>query len=444
MRSNTKINNEYTKNYNTIIIGAGIIGCCIAYELSKKGHRTLNLDFQPAAGAGSSANSCGNVRFYYSTRDGVAIAYESAWYWRNWPEYIGVRDPRGLAGYHNTGSVFIKNKLIDWSRVKSNFDRIGVNYEEWDLAKLQKRIPVADFHSFYPPKRPDDPRFFAEPDQWLEGACYTPESGYVGDPQLAAQNVECAARAQGAEFRYNQRVSGIRRDNRKVLGVTLDSGEQIDASIVINVGGPHSFKITELAGLGESNNIKTRALRHEVHVVPPPDNYRPEEEGYHTNDADIGAYYRPEAGNKILTGSVDPECDPQEWVDPDNFDRLISESQWKAQVYRLARRIPGLPIPNQPSGIVDLYDVSDDWIPIYDKSDLKGYYQAIGTSGNQFKTAPVVGGMMAELIDKVEKGYDHDAAPLKFKLPHLGLTIDMGAFHRNRQINRDSSFSVIG
>jgi sarcosine oxidase subunit beta len=103
-----------------------------------------------------------------------------------------------------------------------------------------------------------------------------------------------------------------------------------------------------------------------------------------------------------------------------------------------------LPIPNQPSGIVDLYDVSDDWIPIYDKSDLKGYYQAIGTSGNQFKTVPVVGGMMAELIDKVEKGYDHDAAPIKFKLPHLGLTIDMAAFHRNRKINRNSSFSVIG
>ena len=52
--------------------------------------------------------------------------------------------------------------------------------------------------------------------------------------------------------------------------------------------------------------------------------------------------------------------------------------------------------------------------------------------------------MMAELIDQVEKGYDHDASRMKFKLPHLGLAIDMGAFHRNRRINRDSSFSVIG
>jgi sarcosine oxidase subunit beta len=433
-----------SKDYNAIIIGAGIIGCCIAYELSKKGYRTLNIDFQPAAGAGSTSNSCGNVRFYYSTHDGVAIAYESAWYWHNWRKYIGVEDPCGFAGYHNTGSVFIKSKVIDWPKVKANFDRIGVKYEEWDLPTLQQKIPIADFHSFYPPKRPDDPHFHAESKEWLEGACYTPESGYVGDPQLATQNVECAARAAGAEFRYNQRVTAIRRDDRRVLGVTLDNAEQVDASVVINVGGPHSFKITEFAGLSQSNNIKTRALRHEVHVVPPPENYRPEEEGYHTNDADIGAYYRPEAGNMILTGSVDPACDPQEWVDPDNFDRQVSESQWQAQVYRLARRIPNLPIPNQPSGIVDLYDVSDDWIPIYDKSDLKGYYQAIGTSGNQFKTAPVVGGMMAELIEKVEQGYDHDAKPLQFKLSHLGITIDMGAFHRNRKINRDSSFSVIG
>jgi sarcosine oxidase subunit beta len=61
-----------------------------------------------------------------------------------------------------------------------------------------------------------------------------------------------------------------------------------------------------------------------------------------------------------------------------------TQEQWKLQVYRLAKRFPGLPIPNQPQGIVDLYDVSDDWLPIYDQSSLDGFYMAIGTSGNQF------------------------------------------------------------
>jgi hypothetical protein len=37
-------------------------------------------------------------------------------------------------------------------------------------------------------------------------------------------------------------------------------------------------------------------------------------------------------------------------------------------------------------------------------SDLKGYYQAIGMSANQFKTAPVVSAMMVTLIDQKEQG----------------------------------------
>ena len=51
---------------------------------------------------------------------------------------------------------------------------------------------------------------------------------------------------------------------------------------------------------------------------------------------------------------------------------------------------------------------------------------------------------MADLIEQVEQGYDHDQNPLTYTLPHLKMNIDMGAFHRNRAINRDSSFSVIG
>jgi len=432
------------KEYDAIIIGAGIIGCCTAFELSKKGYKTLNIDKESGAGEGSTGNSCGNIRFYYSTRDGVALAYECAWYWHNWREYLELDDEQDIAQFHNTGSVFIKNQVLDWPKIKKHFDEVGVKYEEWDLATIKAKIPMGDFHSFYPPKTPDDPHFYDESTEFLEGACYTPESGYVGDPAFSTRNVEDAAKTKGARFLYDKRVTGIRQQDNKVQGVTLEDGTQIDASIVINVSGPHSFQITEMAGQSDNNLIKTKALRHEVHVVPPPRGFKPLEDGYHTNDADIGAYYRPESGNMILTGSVDPACDPKEFVDPDNFNREVTTEQWKAQIYRLARRIPELPIPNNPMGVVDLYDVSDDWLPIYDKSDLDGYYQAIGTSGNQYKTAPVVGAMMTEIIQRVENGYDHDAQPLEYKLPHLGLSIATSVFHRKRKINPNSSFSVVG
>ena len=71
---------------DAIIIGAGIIGCTTAFELAKKGYKTLNIDKLGAAGAGSTINSCCIVRAHYSTYDGVALAYENFHYWWTWEQ----------------------------------------------------------------------------------------------------------------------------------------------------------------------------------------------------------------------------------------------------------------------------------------------------------------------------------------------------------------------
>ena len=52
---------------DVVIIGAGIIGCAIAFEMSKQGYRTINVDRLNAPGAGSTANSCAIIRYSYST-----------------------------------------------------------------------------------------------------------------------------------------------------------------------------------------------------------------------------------------------------------------------------------------------------------------------------------------------------------------------------------------
>ena len=64
------------KKYDAIIIGAGVIGCPIAYELAKMGYKTLNVDKLSDAGMGSTAASCAIVRAHYSTEDGVAFGFE--------------------------------------------------------------------------------------------------------------------------------------------------------------------------------------------------------------------------------------------------------------------------------------------------------------------------------------------------------------------------------
>jgi sarcosine oxidase subunit beta len=443
------------KKYDAIIIGAGVIGCPIAYELSKLGYKTLTVDKNPDAGEGSTAGSCAIVRAHYSTADGVAMAYEGFKYWQDWENYLGhVKDEKGLARFMNTGSILLKSKGHDWRKVKSNYDLVGVKHEEWDLDRIRQHVPVYDLHEFWPVKRPEDPSFFDDPSGTLEGALFCPEGGYVNDPVLSTHNIMRAAEAHGAEFLFNVEVTGVRSEKGKAKGITLKDGRRIEATIVVNVAGPHSYKVNQMAeGVWQGCNIKTKALRHEVMHCPSPEGYDYLHKGYHTSDGDLGLYYRPEVGNMFLIGTEDPKCDPQVWVDPDEFyagkggagrNNQLTEAQWKAQCYRLARRIPTLQVPNQPKGVCDLYDCSDDWIPIYDKSDLGGFYMAIGTSGNQYKNAPVVGHMMADLIDKCEKGLDHDKKPLQYKLPHIGRTINVGFFSRKREINRNSSFSVNG
>lgn len=432
---------------DAIIVGAGVIGSAVAFELAKRGYKTLNIDKLPTSGYGSTSNSCAIVRAHYSTWDGVAMAYEGFFYWDDWDNYIGVKDERGMIKYMKTGSIMFKLQGEDHSRKSLKFFKeIGVEHEIWDLEKMKEMIPIYSHDQYDGTTRPDeDDHFWDKTGKKIEGAVYTPGSGYVSDPQLTSHNLQVAAEANGGEFLFNSEITEIRQQNGRVAGVTLKTGEQIDSPIVVNVAGPHSFVINRMADVEKEMNIKTKALRHEVHHVPSPEGYDFEKDGFHTSDGDNSIYFRPETGNTILIGSEDPLCDPKEWIaDPDNYNQQVTESQWKAQVYRCARRIPQLKIPSRTSGVVDLYDVSDDWLPIYDKSALKGFYMAIGSSGNQFKNAPVAGHCMAELIDACEKGQEHDSDPVKVKTVYTGLELNMGFYSRNREINPNSSFSVNG
>lgn len=435
-----------TERYDAIIIGAGIIGACVAYELAKRGWRTLNVDKLPAAGYGSTGASCAIIRTHYSTLDGTALAYEGYHYWQDWAQYLGAEDERGLARYRNVGCIVMKTEANGYLETVLEHQRhLGIPFEELDTEELRQRMPIYDLRLYGPPKATSD-HLFGEPSGGeLTGAVLFTHAGYVTDPQLAAHNVQRAAEALpiGATFRFNTAVTAIRRAGGRAAGVTLADGSEIDAPVIVNVAGPHSAKINAMAGVLEDMTITTRALRQEVSHVPSPAGFDFENDGYVFSDSDIGCYSRPEIGNHILIGSEDPECDVREWVDPDNYNTEFTH-QWEVQVLREAQRIPELPVNPPLRGVVSLYDVSDDWIPIYDKSSLPGFYMAVGTSGNQFKNAPVAGVMMAELIEACERGQDHDRDPVQMRYHYTGRAANIGFFSRHRDVNPDSSFSVLG
>jgi sarcosine oxidase subunit beta len=423
---------------DAIIVGAGVIGCSVALSLARHGLKTLNVDALPAAGYGSTSHSSAIIRPFYSHVTSCAIAHEARHRWLAWPEFLGVDDARGLARYTESGGlVLVKEGTQDaYAHNLAVLKAVGVDYSVLNAAEVAALYPGVCLDAFGPPRRMTDERFGMPTGGRITGGIHIAAAGYVSDPQLATHNLQVAAPAHGASFRFGARISAVLRDERRVRGVRLEDGEELPAQVVVNAAGPHSSVINELAGISASLHITTRAQRHEVAYLKAPPGFV-EAAGGFVIDVDSGTYQRPD-GADILIGTADPECDPPEIVDPDAYNTALTE-QWTAQVYRAAQRFPELGIENTARGTVGLYDVSDDWIPLYDKTDLDGFYVAIGTSGNQFKNAPVVGELMAEIIMAGAERRDHDAVPATLHLPHLKRTVDLSFYSRHRELQATRS-----
>jgi glycine/D-amino acid oxidase-like deaminating enzyme len=418
---------------DAVVIGAGVIGSAVALELARGGRAVVVVDKGPGAGAGSTSASSAIIRYSYSTRDAILTAWEAAQMWFDWTGHLGCVDPDGMAAFVECPNLIFQTTGYDGSAILPWWDRFGIPYEILDAAALRDRFPMMDSGKFHPPKLIDDPAFADDPVGELT-AIYNPNTGFMDDPTLAARNLAYAARQHGAEFRFRAQVVSIARDDRAVSGVTLASGEVVDAPVVVNVAGPYSSGINRMAGVTDDMRISHRPLRQEVFVAPVPEGLRLEDGSPIVSDLDIGQYFRPQPGGTMLIGGAEPECDELHWIDdPDSSSEYPTVEIWETAMMRFARRVPAFGVPSAPSGLGALYDASDDWVPIYDRSSLHGFFMACGSSGNQFKNAPIAGQYMRDIVDATMDGHDHDADPVRFRGPHTGELIDLGAFSRRRE-----------
>ena len=428
---------------DAIVIGAGVIGASVALELARGGRSVIVVDKGSAPGAGSTSSSSSIIRFSYSTRDSVLTAWESAALWNDWAGHLGTVDPDGMARFVRTGMLIFHTPGNNTARVEELWDEIGITYELLDGAGLRAKLPGVDVGAYFPPKRIDDPSFGDDSATEMTGV-YEQESGFIDDPMLSAHNLAYAAKQHGADFRFHCEVTGIEQRDGRVAGVRLADGSLLESSIVVNVGGPHSAGINRLAGVTGGMRIGHRPLRQEVFTVEAPRGLRLEDGFPAVADLDIGQYFRPQIGGTWLLGGTEPECDELHWVDdPDNYDPYPTVEQFEVSMMRAARRVPEFGVPHRPVGLAALYDVTDDWVPIYDKSDLPGFFMACGTSGNQFKNAPLAGKFLCAIIDADAEGRDHDLQPVQFPGARSAMSINLGAFSRRRD-RAPTSGTVMG
>ena len=446
------------KTTDAIVIGGGVIGCSTALELSRKGFSVNVIDSNSNAGYGSTSYSSGICRMYYSVVDSVKFAWEGYNVWKNWPDYLQLKNIPDDYNYPYLKECGVlipntPNSGLFLEKTSKCLDEVNIPYSFIKSDDADKMFNHSiDFYTRYNPATLNDNNFGNPIEgESVKNVFYMKNAGFVNDPLQATINLKDAAQQNGCSFTFNKKVVRVLQKNGSVEGVKLNSGEILHSPIVINATGPESSKITKMVyedpNCESENdmNLTTRPLRQEIAHVTVPDYFNFKNNGKIIIDFDNGMYIRPDIGNQIIIGSNEPPCDELDWVD--DAGRIDSQftDQWTAHVYRAALRMHELPIPSSTAtrGIVSSYDVTEDWTPIYDKSNIGGYYMAIGTSGNQFKNVGVVGGLMAELIERNENGSFNEKMGFDYELKLTGNTINSSFFSRLRK-PLDTSISVLG
>jgi sarcosine oxidase subunit beta len=425
------------------VIGAGVVGCSVGLELRRRGCEVTVVDRNGDVGHGSTSASCGIVRRFYSQPGMIAMAHEAAWIWADWASYLGPIDD-DLAVFRRPGMLFIPPRVDEGIRgIVAEMKRVGIRVSLLSSDEVASRFSFLDTASQFPPKPVDHPDFFEPTDERIEGAIFEEDAGYVVSPGLATQNLRRAAERAGVRFLLNREVTKIRRQERDGFRLEFEDGS-LDSGVVINVAGPHSARVNRLAGV--ELPLETRPLRREVHALANPLFTEGADGGVPiVGDLDGGIYFRPESGGRdLIVGTTDPECDPPEWLDdPDDYEQGVTDTYRQRQCLRLMKRFPRVRL-GPARGLAALYDVTlRDWYPIVDRTDLAGYYVCIGTSGSSFKTAPVLGRLMAEIVDGCESGHDTDLEPIRLQLPRAGLSVDTRFLSRLRGEIRTTG-TVIG
>src|SRR5215211_5499175 len=196
------------QTYDAIVIGAGVMGASIAYNLAQRGLKVLIVERQ-SIGIGATGASSGLVRMHYDIEVDSALAWQSFHFFRNWRERIG-----GECGFKKTGFLQIvapdKNEPL-----RGNVEmqqRMGILTELVTAEEVKKIAPMFKTDDF-------------------EFAAYEPESGYA-DPVLTTNSFLTNAKACGTVLMQDCPVMGIRVDGGKVVGVDTSRGS-FDTPIIV-------------------------------------------------------------------------------------------------------------------------------------------------------------------------------------------------------------------
>jgi sarcosine oxidase, subunit beta len=351
---------------DVVIIGGGIVGSSIAYQLTKAGCRNVViLERESHQGKGSTGKSMGGVRAQFSTEASIRMSLFSIPFFQEFEQALGHP-----SGYRSQGYLFIATEPRQMAALR-------VNYEKQVAAGLAtvQIVSADEILEMVPETRPDD----------IVGGTFCSTDGFV-DPYSVMMGFALRAIDQGAKVFCDATVTGIDQDAKGVCAVHSTQGK-FTTRIVVCAAGAWSAQVGKLAGI----DLPVEPLRRMLVPTEPFDKIS--HRAPMTVDVATGFHFRPE-GVGLLMAWNDPEEKPGYNI---NFDHAFVEKILTRGVHRF----PVLEEAeiNPSRGWAGLYEMTPDHHPILGPvPGLTGFYVATGFSGHGVMHSPATGKILADLI----------------------------------------------
>lgn len=225
-----------------VIIGGGIVGCSVAYHLTKLGWKDVVLLERKTLACGTTWHAAGLVGQLRASHNLTRLAQYTC------DLFATLEQETGQAtGFKQNGSLSLATNSGRFEELKRGASMARCFGLEVEV------ITPADAGSMWPLLNTDD----------LVGAVFLPKDGQI-NPMDVAQAIARGARMGGASIYEHTKVTAIHREGGHVTGVATDQGD-IVAEYVVNCGGMWGRKIGRMCGV----NVPLHAAEHFYIVTEP-------------------------------------------------------------------------------------------------------------------------------------------------------------------------------
>ncbi len=356
-----------------VIIGGGVIGCSVAYHLTKLGWKDVLLLERKELTSGTTWHAAGLV----VTPSGDEQYVEMVTYTRELIKSLEAETGQST-GFKDIGYLQLActpDWLEERRRMAVAARKHGINYQEISPKEVKEMWPLADTND-------------------VLAGFFTPEDGRA-NPVDFTMALAKGAKMGGVKILEETEVIGINKANGRVTGVVTNKGE-IEAEFVVNCAGMWGRELGKMAGV----NVPLQAAEHYYLLTEPIEGVRPDLPII--EDFGRYSYFREEVGG-LLVGFFEPVAAP--WgMDgiPKNFTFGEIKPDWDRMMPYVEIAMERVPILKD-AGIHKFFCGPESFTPdggplMGEAPELKNFYVAAGLNSLGILEGGGVGKIMAQWI----------------------------------------------